>query len=638
MIRNFLLAVAAFLLPFSSVWAGGPMAVGNIPPSMAENADIVCRYSTFHYTVHNHAQSTTRITMAYTILNGTVDDEYKFVKFYYDKFTKIKDASLVIYDTQGEVIKRYKLKDFEDRAAHDGFSMLLDDRVRFLRPALPAVPVTIAYECEYTQEGILGLPSWVAYPAYKYAVQRDEFTIAVPKGYTFHYKTVNGAPEPTQKTVDGKTEWTWSVQNMPALTEEPYAPDFDQINPNVLLAPAVFEYDGYKGTNNNWREYGAWVYSLLEGRDKLPAATEQKVRQLVASAPNFREKVARLYQYMQSRTRYVSVQLGIGGFQPFKAEDVDKNGYGDCKALSNYMHALLKAANIPSYYAIVGAAERHMRHIDFSSPNQFNHVILCVPEPGTRDSIWLECTSQRAPFGFLGDFTGNRHALLITPYGGIVSRTTRYRGADNVEQRTIEGKLLPDGSWTAKATLAAKGLCYDDWDAFLYLSGKDRADWLQKRFPIADAQSVEATATDSMLGKLPLLILQASFMRTRVATPQAGKLFLTLLPLRHEPVPNTATPRKYPIYLKADRTADDTFTFNLPEGYSPSFLPEEKHLKSPFGEYHRYVAQNKDGVLTIKRKWILNSGTYPAAQWPEFVDFLKKVVRADAEKAILEKK
>ena len=52
------------------------------------------------------------------------------------------------------------------------------------------------------------------------------------------------------------------------------------------------------------------------------------------------EKAKIVYKYMQEKTRYISVQVGIGGFKPMLAKDVDRLGYGDCKALSNYTKAL----------------------------------------------------------------------------------------------------------------------------------------------------------------------------------------------------------------------------------------------------------------------------------------------------------
>jgi hypothetical protein len=114
-----------------------------------------------------------------------------------------------------------------------------------------------------------------------------------------------------------------------------------------------------------------------------------------------KDKVRFLYRYLQQNMRYVSVQLGIGGLKPFPAMFVDQKKYGDCKALTNYMGALLRAVNIPSCYAIVNAGT-NAKPADPKFPdNVFNHVILCVPLKN--DTTWLECTSNTQPFGQLGD-------------------------------------------------------------------------------------------------------------------------------------------------------------------------------------------------------------------------------------------
>jgi transglutaminase-like putative cysteine protease len=165
----------------------------------------------------------------------------------------------------------------------------------------------------------------------------------------------------------------------------------------IYLASSEFEMAGYKGNMNTWENLGKFMQDLRGGRDQLPADIKQKVHELTDKEPDPNKKVAKLYEFMQQNTRYVSIQLGIGGLQPFDATYVATKRYGDCKALSNYMSALLKEIGVPSYYTLVKSGEGNTFFVPDFPSDQFDHVILCVPLK--KDTMWLECTDQTLPAG-----------------------------------------------------------------------------------------------------------------------------------------------------------------------------------------------------------------------------------------------
>jgi len=92
------------------------------------------------------------------------------------------------------------------------------------------------------------------------------------------------------------------------------------------------------------------------------------------------KKAKAIYEYVQNNTRYISVQIGLGGWKPISAKEVDDKKYGDCKGLTNYTKALLNLVDIESNYCVVySGSEIQDISEDFTSM-QGNHVILNIPQ------------------------------------------------------------------------------------------------------------------------------------------------------------------------------------------------------------------------------------------------------------------
>jgi len=175
---------------------------------------------------------------------------------------------------------------------------------------------------------------------------------------------------------------SYEANGLTALRDEELA-SFDHYFPKVMMGLEHFHLEGFDGTATNWLDFGKWYATkILNGTIDLSDQAIAKAKSIVGAETDPIKKAKILYQYLQDKVRYVSIQVGIGGWKPMQANDVDKLGYGDCKALSNYTKALLQAVGVPSYTTILyGNPSKMNIQNDFVSM-QGNHMILCVPNEG----------------------------------------------------------------------------------------------------------------------------------------------------------------------------------------------------------------------------------------------------------------
>ena len=222
----------------------------------------------------------------------------------------------------------------------------MSDRYKSYNFYCRVYPYTVEYEEVDDMDGILAFDSW--YPLYSSGIstQHSKYVIIAPADYRVRYKPVNCNFEPVITSSGDKKVYAWEVSNLRARMTEQSGPAWREIEPRVLIAPSDFEAQGYKGNMSTWIDYGKFINQLRMGRDVLPDDIKKKVHELTDHLTDNRQKVYALYNFLQNNTHYISIQLGIGGWQPFPADYVATKRYGDCKALSNYMVALLKEAGI----------------------------------------------------------------------------------------------------------------------------------------------------------------------------------------------------------------------------------------------------------------------------------------------------
>ncbi|HSI70546.1 MAG TPA: DUF3857 domain-containing protein, partial [Gillisia sp.] len=406
------------------------LSIKSIPAQLLLNANSILRDEQITVNIEAVDRMTITTKRTITVLNKYGDHHIAAYEMY-DNDAKIRKLQAVVYNSAGKEIKKYRQKDFKDRSAVASGTLYSDNRVQYLDHTPQEYPYTMVYESEVRSGSTIFIQPWAPVSGYFLSVQKSTYNFQNPKNIPFRIAEKNLDEHKVQK-LETVGAFTYTIKDLPAYRHENLSPDINKFLPGVRVALNEFTLVGVQGKASNWDEFGKWQYDyLLAGKNVLPAATVQKISELTKTAKDDVEKARIIYQYVQDNTRYISVQLGIGGWEPMLAQDVDKLGYGDCKALTNYTKALLDSQKITSHYAVVFGGERKDLDPDFASM-QGNHVILNIPQED--EDIWLECTSQTTPFNYLGDFTDNRHVLLVKPEGGEIVKTKAYTFSENLRE------------------------------------------------------------------------------------------------------------------------------------------------------------------------------------------------------------
>ena len=633
--KNCLFIIASLAAPMLAQAGDGDYAVSKISPALLKNANAVLRFEQIRFEIVSTKDAVETNHYVITILNENGDDWAQFSE-YYDKLQEINAVEGALYDASGKQLKKVKTRDVQDISGVSDYSLMDDNRIKRHNFYCKVYPYTVEYQVEIHYRNTLFFPKWIPQSGEKLSVEHSEVNIVCPPDYEFRYKAFKYTGVPVVTTEKNKKITTWSANDMPAIVKEPFGPLWHDVTTVVIFGPTQFQVGDYKGNMATWQDFGKFVYALKQGRDVLPEGVKQTIHQLTNGLSDDKKKIQLLYEYMQKNTRYISVQLGIGGWQPFDATYVATKGYGDCKALSNYMYSILKEAGITSYYALIRAGANGDYITDDFPSQQFNHVILCVPLK--KDTVWLECTDQTLPAGYLGDFTCNRYALVINENGGNLVRTPKYGLTDNVEIRKTKAVLNNDASMEIQANTNYRGLEQDDIHGLINSLSKDKIkEYLEKQLDFATYELNNFNYKETK-GSIPDVDENLDLYVSNYASITGKRLFI---------VPNVMTrsntklksdeERKYDIILHDEYKHVDTTEIEIPKGYDPESLPQPMAIDTKFGKYacSMKLVDNKIYYYRMREQY---SGIFAAKDYPDLVKFYDTIYKADRSKIVLVKR
>lgn len=559
------------------------------------------------------------------------------IEIYYNEGDKYKLEEAELLDSKLNKLRKIKKKDVKTLNANNRGTFFDDRMVDKFSLKYNSYPYYIKYRYSITTRDFLYASHWVPRKYNTIPVAKASLTLTRPADYeiaidsigSFEYSRKQDIPDPNWITE------TWSVDYPKKVGHEPFSPPAMEELDQIQIVPIKFSY-GVHGLQDSWAHFGEWISKLNEGLDELPPLETARLKTKFGHLTDTFALTESLYNYLQDNTRYINVSLDIGGLKSYPAEYVLNNQYGDCKALTMYMKALLKVFSIPSYYTIIEAGSNPQR-IDTSFPSQqFNHVILCVPIG--QDTIWLENTASFYPFNYLGTFTQNRTALLVN---GPESRLIKTPPL-TLEDVRVTNKFtleITDPALSGTLEVTSRG---DDFESLAYVSrfynSRDQLDYVKSSMGKWNAQFLNHKIS------IPNRNINLGTLSTDVNFPQSlkkigNKLILVNLPTQENRISSDDFKnRTRPIRFTEPVNITDSIEIDLsgiPDEYTAQ-PHENTQINFTHGEYHcTYEVSNKNALIVRVLKIAPNES--PAAGQTTYYDFFESIENEEKRPLVFKK-
>lgn len=569
-------------------------------------------------------------------INNPPGKEHGRVVIQENKFIKCSKISGAIFDLDGAMIKKLRSDEIHKTSISPGYIFYDDDKYQAFELGLSTFPYVIEYAYESEYSSLLFWPDWC--PQSDLHVLKSTYTLTLerPIGYRTHF--IGFHVDSIETNNRGKRVITWQKENIEPRLEEDFMPSENDLQMALWFAPVNFQIGRSVGSLASWRELASWYRGLFADRYVLSDDAKLQIANVLAGSMSEKEKIQKLYSFLQYHTRYVAIELGLSSWQPQSAQSVMINGYGDCKDLTTLMVTMLSEAGIKAYPALIRTREHGML-IDEFPHIQFNHCITFIPLAD--DTLWLECTANYITAGEIPSDAEGCGALIIKENDYKILTTPVSHSAMNQRISKIEGRLTGSGGLSCSGNVSASGNMASEIRAmFNSLKPEERkrriTHLLGQFAPKFDLQDYDVNHLTENFN----LPVEIHFKGTidRYGISSANRIFINPNLLVRQSIADIPeeTERKFPVDLGFAFTEIDSIIIALPDGYVLEAAPDTLMLKTNFGSF-RSGSVIEDGKIKFKRELIVYQRYIPVIEYDQYISFMKNVIKSDQAKYVFKR-
>jgi tetratricopeptide (TPR) repeat protein/transglutaminase-like putative cysteine protease len=455
----------------------------------------------------------------------------------------------------------------------------------------------------------------------------DQLEVNIPRDRAVKLKTRAGR-EPTIIDLGDRRIYRWASSHTQREDE-----DTDKTKKKRKVPPEPP--DVQMTTFASWESLGAWYASLERDRRQPSAAVRARAEELVKGRTTEMDKLQAIYDYVAKNFRYVSLSFGVGRYQPHSADEVLSNQYGDCKDKHTLLEGLLEAVGIRASSVLINS--KRALDPDIPSPSQFDHMISLVPVG--KEMVWLDTTTEIAPFRLITYNLRKKKALVIPPDGPAkLVETPADAIVANSQVVDTEGKVSDLGKLTAHVRLAFSG----DSELPLRIGFRQvpSARWKDLAQVVAqleglrgDISNLRADDPSDNRGPFHLEfdIAQPNFLDWSKRQSQLD------LPLAHMRLPDLSDADEHsstPIEIGAPGSITVRLKIELPSTFTAR-APLPFEMKRDYGEY-RAAYDLQGNTFSAERAMILRAREIPAARLRDYAAFRRAIVADEGQQLALD--
>jgi transglutaminase-like putative cysteine protease len=467
------------------------------------------------------------------------------------------------------------------------------------------------------------------------ATKRSRYIVDVPASLKVRVDEKNVRFKRGDVKIGDRRIMTWAANDLPKIKPEDYAADSNDVYMSVLISSPT-----------TWEDIGKWYATNAKDRYVLTPAVEAKLKDVVAKSKTFDDSLRAIHKWIAQDIRYVSIALGLGGYQPRTPGTVVETGFGDCKDKATIFVAALTRIGVTAYPVLL-SAEGGVRR-GYPSIEQFDHAIAAYKRPGATKYEYADLTASLTPLGELPFSEQGEMGLVVHPDGSTEEITfPKVPISGNRRVTRVTGTLSSAGMFEGSLEEVSYGaLQYETRSAFenpvdtaarRKMANAVAGKWFEgaegDSLVVIEGKDLAATARIGVAihhGKAASLAGNTVVLKNPFGT-MSGML-LAAKELENKPK------RLFPIDPVKILGYDDItieLRMTLPEGWKAQLPPSIK-AGGVFGLIETSYAQNGRELL-FTRRLVGATGVQPPDQVAALVAWFREVGKDDASLIIIQK-